>query len=85
MSEAARISLARIAGASEIIDPVFLDTPQFLAESLSELLGCRLLVKVETLNPIRSFKGRGAELLCAGPAISGRAWPSPPASAACGS
>jgi threonine dehydratase len=66
MSEAARISLARIAGASEIIDPVFLDTPQFLAESLSELLGCRLLVKVETLNPIRSFKGRGAELLCAG-------------------
>jgi len=27
---------------------------------LSSLLGCRIELKVETLNPIRSFKGRGA-------------------------
>jgi threonine dehydratase len=26
-------------------------------------LGCQLVVKIETLNPIRSFKGRGAEYL----------------------
>jgi threonine dehydratase len=42
---------------------VFLNSPQFLAESLGSRLGCRLVVKVETLNPIRSFKGRGAEYL----------------------
>jgi threonine dehydratase len=61
-----RISLDRIAAASTVIDPVFLNSPQFMAESLGAQLGCRLLVKVETVNPIRSFKGRGAELVCAG-------------------
>lgn len=66
MSSDRRISLERIARAAEQIDPVFRDSPQFRAESLEAELGCRLLVKVETVNPIRSFKGRGAELLCAG-------------------
>src|SRR5215469_13768212 len=56
-----RISPERIAHAAAVIDPVFLNSPQFLAESLGNRLGCRLVVKVETLNPIRSFKGRGAE------------------------
>jgi threonine dehydratase len=60
-----RISLDRIAQAAALIDPVFLNSPQFLAESLSAQLGCRLVVKVETTNPIRSFKGRGAEYLAA--------------------
>jgi len=45
------------------IDPVFLDTPQFLDERLSAELGREVLVKVETLNPIGSFKGRGTGLL----------------------
>src|SRR5207244_4415128 len=53
----------RIARAAAVIDPVFLDSPQYRAESLEARLGCRLVVKVETLNPIRSFKGRGAEHL----------------------
>lgn len=66
MSTPRRIAPARIEQAMGLIDPVFLHTPQFLAESLSARLGCRLVVKVETLNPIRSFKGRGAELLVAG-------------------
>ncbi|GAB4432133.1 MAG: pyridoxal-phosphate dependent enzyme [Chloroflexi bacterium OHK40] len=66
MAHPQRISVERIARAMEVIDPVFLNTPQYVAESLGALLGCRLLVKVETVNPIRSFKGRGAELLCAG-------------------
>ena len=56
-----RLSPARIAEAAARIDPVFRDSPQFVCEPLSELLGCRLTLKVETLNPIRSFKGRGAE------------------------
>lgn len=55
-----RLSLDHIAQAMDRIDPVFLHTPCYRAESLDALLGCRLLVKVETLNPIRSFKGRGA-------------------------
>ncbi len=60
-----RLSLEHIAHAAAVIDPVFLDSPQFRAESLEQELGCRVVVKVETLNPIRSFKGRGTEYLTA--------------------
>jgi threonine dehydratase len=56
-----RLKLEHILEASHRIDPVFLNTPQFYAESLSEVLGVELIVKVETLNLIRSFKGRGAD------------------------
>jgi peptide deformylase len=56
-----RLSLERIAEAARIIDPVFRNSPQFLCEALSEQLGCSLTLKVETVNPIRSFKGRGAD------------------------
>lgn len=56
-----RLDLARILLARTRINPVFLDTPQYECESLGELLGCRLVLKVETLNPVRSFKGRGTE------------------------
>jgi threonine dehydratase len=45
------------------IDPVFRDSPQFLAEELGARLRMRLLCKVETINPIRSFKGRGCSYL----------------------
>ena len=61
VTEPRRLSLERIAQAATIIDPVFLDSPHYRAEALEQQLGCRLVVKVETLNPIRSFKGRGAE------------------------
>jgi len=54
-----RLSLERIARASHAIDAPFRDSPQFEAPSLSEHLSCRVVVKVETLNPIRSFKARG--------------------------
>lgn len=56
-----RLSLDHIARAAREIDPAFLHSPQFLAESLGAALGCDLTVKVETVNPIRSFKGRGAD------------------------
>ncbi len=56
-----RLSLERIEQATRIIDPVFLNSPQFVCEPLSDELGVRLLLKIETLNPLRSFKGRGAD------------------------
>lgn len=60
-----RLSLDRIAAAARAIDPVFLHSPQYECESLSEALGCGLMLKVETVNPIRSFKGRGADFFLA--------------------
>jgi hypothetical protein len=58
-----RLSLERIEEAAQIIDPVFLRSPQFVSLSLGEMLGVQLLLKVETMNPIRSFKGRGTDFL----------------------
>ncbi len=46
-----------------MIDPVFLDTPQFDCEALSKRLGVATVLKVECVNPIRSFKGRGTDFL----------------------
>jgi threonine dehydratase len=57
------ISIDRIAEASRVVDPVFLHSPQFDSEPLSHRLRVRTTVKVETVNPIRSFKGRGADFL----------------------
>jgi threonine dehydratase len=54
------ISLERIAEARSVIDPVFLDSPQFRSDSLSTALGADVVLKIECLNPLRSFKGRGA-------------------------
>lgn len=59
------ISLDAIAQAMETIDPVFLHTPQYVDPGLSEALGCEVLLKMETLNPIRCFKGRGASVYMA--------------------
>ena len=56
-----RLSLANIADAARNIDPLFRNTPQFDSGPLSALAGCQLTLKVETLNPLRSFKGRGAD------------------------
>lgn len=58
-----RLKIENIREAARVIDPVFLNTPQYHADSLSRSLGTKILVKVETANPIRSFKGRGAEYL----------------------
>lgn len=61
MEPAPPISLDRIAEARSVIDPVFLDTPQFVSDALSDIVGTEVLCKVECVNPVRSFKGRGAE------------------------
>lgn len=56
-----RLKLEHISEAARRIDPVFLNSPQYNCEGLSEVLGCELVLKVEIINPIRSFKGRGAD------------------------
>lgn len=48
-----------------VIDPIFLNTPLLRGTSLDRAVDAELFCKVETLNPIRSFKGRGTELLVA--------------------
>lgn len=59
------LDLAGILAAPSLIDPVFLDSPLRTHAALDADLGCRLLAKDETGNPIGSFKGRGAELFAA--------------------
>jgi threonine dehydratase/peptide deformylase len=51
----------RISLASLEIDPVFLRTPSVVDDGLSERLGMTVLSKIETVTPIRSFKGRGTD------------------------
>lgn len=55
------LSQDAISHAYDIIDPIFLNSPQFELDSLNDVLGTRIVLKVETLNPIRSFKGRGTD------------------------
>ena len=57
------VSIERIAEAAEVIDPVFLQSPQYECEPLSSRLAATTILKVECLNPIRSFKGRGTDYL----------------------
>jgi threonine dehydratase len=59
------LDVDRIARAATEIDPLFRNTPQYVDDQLSARLGKRVLTKVETLNPLRSFKGRGADFAIA--------------------
>ncbi|MEU3166316.1 pyridoxal-phosphate dependent enzyme [Streptosporangium sp. NPDC006930] len=58
-----RLDTARIRAARQVIDPVFLDTPLYRCEALEPGLGCAVSVKLETANPVRSFKARGTEVI----------------------
>jgi len=60
-----RLDLERIRAAVPQIDPVFRGTPQYECEQLGAVLGCRITLKVESLNPVRCFKGRGTETVLA--------------------
>jgi threonine dehydratase len=75
MNKNQRLSLDNIADAALAIDPVFLHTPQFVSEGLSARFQCELTLKVETLNPIGCFKGRGASFFLQRMAASGRVTP----------
>ena len=59
----ASISVDRIVEAARVVDPVFLHSPQFDCEPLSRRLGVTTILKIESVNPIRSFKGRGTDYL----------------------
>jgi threonine dehydratase len=56
-----RLRLDRVRAAVGEIDPAFVDTPALPCAPLGRELGCTVTLKVETLNPVRSFKGRGTE------------------------
>lgn len=60
---ATRLDLDRIRAARRAIDPLFLDTPLYECEPLGRRLGCAVSIKLETANPVRSFKARGTELV----------------------
>ncbi len=64
-----------IRAARERIDPVFTGSPQYVHEGLSARLGVPVIVKVETVNPIRSFKGRGTWVVVAAMAGEGTIGP----------
>ncbi|HEX7347376.1 MAG TPA: pyridoxal-phosphate dependent enzyme [Candidatus Limnocylindrales bacterium] len=67
-----------IRAAHASIDPVFLGSPQFVHDGLSTRLGIPVVVKVETVNPIRAFKGRGTWVAVHGLAGQGRIGPDRP-------
>ena len=54
------ISQTEIEAAAAGIPAVFRNSPQFACESLGQRLGQVVLCKVETVNPIGCFKGRGS-------------------------
>ncbi|MGP3970116.1 threonine ammonia-lyase [Streptomyces sp. 6N223] len=58
-----RLDTAGIRAARQVIDPTFLDTPLYRCEALEPVLGCAVSVKLETANPVRSFKARGTEVV----------------------
>jgi threonine dehydratase len=70
-SSPSRTSTLRIRAARRVIDPVFLDTPLYRCEALETGLGCTVSIKLETANPVRSFKARGTEIVASLPAGRG--------------
>jgi threonine dehydratase len=57
------LDLTRIEEAARAAEPAFRDSPQFVSDQLCAALGRNVLVKIETANPLGSFKGRGASFL----------------------
>ena len=78
MLEIPELTADAIRDATASIDPVFTDSPQFVHDGLGERLGVPVVVKVETVNPIRSFKGRGTWIAVHGLAGEGRIGPDRP-------
>jgi threonine dehydratase len=69
------LSVPAIRAAHSAIDPAFTRSPQFVHEALGARLGVPVVVKVETVNPIRSFKGRGTWIAVNALADEGRIGP----------
>ena len=60
------------------IHPAFTNSPQYIHDGLSARLGVPVIVKVETVNPIRSFKGRGTWVVVNGLLAEGAVGPERP-------
>lgn len=69
--EQTRLDTDRIRAARGVIHPAFLDTPLYRCAALEADLGCRVSIKLETANPVRSFKARGTEVVASGLAEAG--------------
>ncbi len=69
--EARRITPAGIARAAQGISAVFAHTPVVQHEDLDAWLGARITAKVESLGPLRSFKGRGGDWFMKQRTVSG--------------
>jgi threonine dehydratase len=67
-----------IRAAHASIHPAFTHSPQYVHDGLSTRLGVPVIVKVETVNPIRSFKGRGTWVVIDGLARDGSIGPDQP-------
>lgn len=55
------LNLANIEQAAHSIDKRIRQTPQYVDPSLSRHFGTDVLIKIESMNVLRSFKGRGAD------------------------
>lgn len=69
------LEAAAIRAAHATIDRAFIGSPQYVHDGLSARLGVPVIVKVETVNPIRSFKGRGTWVVVSALAAEGRVGP----------
>jgi threonine dehydratase len=78
MQRIAELEPEAIRAAASRVHPAFRRTPQYVHDGLSDRLGVPVVVKVETVNPIRSFKGRGTSLAIAALADEGRIGPGIP-------
>lgn len=61
LTEARRLTPEGIARAAAGISPVFTHTPLVRHDAMDAWLGASVVGKVESLGPIRSFKGRGGD------------------------
>ena len=78
MRREADLEPGAIRAALERIDPAFTRSPQFVHETLSARLSVPVIVKIECVNPIRSFKGRGSSVAMQGLVSEGRIGPDRP-------
>lgn len=72
-SDPGALTPAAIEAAAERIPAALRGSPQYISEGLSASLGRPVVVKVESVNPIGAFKGRGAWLAVEAAAADGRA------------
>lgn len=55
------LDIERVRSAAASIPTVFLDSPQYLSDGLSRMVGIDVVLKLETVNPVGSSAGRATE------------------------